>query len=508
VNPEATGRRRGVAPGVLLAGLVVLALALRFWRLGEWNLEGDEIFTLRDSTSPPRLGNPRPLLYFLNYYVVRPLVPLDELGLRLLPALFGVLAIPVFYLVARRVLGTRAALFGSLFLTVSSLHVYHSQAARYWSLVFLLSAVYPFAIYLGIRERNPRAMALGLVTGILAVLAHPTSVLLVGGLGVWLLVTALQRERLAQLWNRRNVRWGVYLGVILIAIITTRFIPMLRGWMSAHTGTQPSDHLLGLPSGRGVTQVGILLSYVEGLTTPLVLVGVVGIWLLWQSRERSLALLLISLLIFPVAFIVLLSLRTAVSTTYLMPTAPVFFMGAGVLMDRLAAVDWKLRPRWLVPATIAIVIILGSVPTLISQYRDGRRNDFRGVARWLHPRIAPGDVVFSDQFLVLSHYMGEAVVQRLIADTTPLAETARQLHAAHSGGTLWIVVPHSARGSHRTNPKMGTLKSWLYQNCQLRNSVGVARLDYRQNELEIYRCPPGSDTAEASTSPLRAKTLR
>jgi dolichyl-phosphate-mannose-protein mannosyltransferase len=508
VSPEAPAPRRGVAPGVLLAGLIVLALALRFWRLGEWNLEGDEIFTLRDSTNQPRLSNPRPLLYFLNYYVVRPLVPLDELGLRLLPALFGVLAIPVFYLVARRLVGTRAALFGSLFLTVSSLHVYHSQAARYWSLVFLLSAVYPFAIYLGIRDRNPRTLALGLVTGILAVLAHPTSVLLVGGLGLWLLVTALQRERFARLWSQRNVRWGAYLGIILAAIITTRFIPMLRGWMNAHTGTQLSDHLLRLPSGPGLTQAGILLSYVEGLTTSLVLVGLIGIWLLWQTRDRSLALLLVSLLVFPVAFIVLLSLRTAVSTTYLLPTAPVFFIGAGVLMDRLAAVDWGVRPRWLMPATIAIVIILGSVPTLISQYRDGRRNDFRGVAQWLEKRMAPGDVVYSDQFLVLSHYMGEAVVQRLIADTTPLAETSRQLQAGHTGGTLWIVAPHSARGSHRTNPKMGTLKSWLYRNCQLSNSVGVARLDYRQNELEIYRCPPGSDVAGASPSPLRAKTLR
>ena len=64
-----------------------------------------------------------------------------------LAALFGVLAIPALYLVGRRLIGTRAALFGALMLTVSGLHVFYSQFARYWSLVFLLSAIYPYAIY-------------------------------------------------------------------------------------------------------------------------------------------------------------------------------------------------------------------------------------------------------------------------------------------------------------------------------------------------------------------------
>ncbi len=57
---------------------------------------GDELYTLRDSLHP-QLRNPRPLLYLLNYFLVRPLLPLDEFGLRVLPALFGVLAMPALY---------------------------------------------------------------------------------------------------------------------------------------------------------------------------------------------------------------------------------------------------------------------------------------------------------------------------------------------------------------------------------------------------------------------------
>src|SRR4029453_18515291 len=85
----------------ILAGLFGLALLLRFWRLGDWNFQATEMFTLRDSNSP-QFYNPRPLGYLLNCFLVRPFIPLNEFGLRLLPAIFGALTIPVVYLVNRR----------------------------------------------------------------------------------------------------------------------------------------------------------------------------------------------------------------------------------------------------------------------------------------------------------------------------------------------------------------------------------------------------------------------
>ena len=99
-----------------------------------------------------RFTNPRPLLYFINHHVIAPIIPLDEFGIRLLPATFGVLAIPVLYLVTRRFLGARAALFATALLVVSPVHVVYSQFGRYWSLVFLFATVYPYALYLGVRS--------------------------------------------------------------------------------------------------------------------------------------------------------------------------------------------------------------------------------------------------------------------------------------------------------------------------------------------------------------------
>jgi hypothetical protein len=498
VSSEHAERRIGPTPALLLAALILLACALRFWRLGDWNLEATEIFTLRDSNSP-QFHNARPLLYLLNYYLIRPLIPLDELGLRLLPAIFGVLNIPIFYLVARRLVGTRAALLGTLLLTVSPLQVYYSQFARYWSLVFLLSSVFPYALYLGIRERNRRALAIGLVTGVAAALAHPVSVLLVGGLVIWFLVTSLRLSDVTQWWGQRRVRWGVLIAIILAGLVALKFLPVLHGWIAEHDKKPGSGQfLLRSPNQPGVKQIVYLAAYVESLTLPVVLAALVGIRLLWQERDRPLALLLICLAAFQILFLTLISLRTPVSTFYLVPAAPVFFLGAGIFLERLFEVDWKLRPQWLLPATMSVIVMTAGAPTLISQYRDGRRYDFRGVAHWLEPRLASADVVYSDQHMVLAHYLPGTPVQRL-RDPAPLGESLDSLHQSGSGGTLWIVSPIPSHAL-RTNPALGGLNRWIYEHCQLRNTIGVGRLDFRQNYLQVYRCPPAEPPGPGATS--------
>lgn len=477
-------RRSSAAPVLILTGLIVLAVILRFWRLGAWNFEATEMFTLRDSNDP-RWGNPRPLIYFLNYFLIRSWMPLNELGLRILPAVFGVLAVPAVYLVGRRLAGNRSALFAALLLTLSSFHVYYSQFARYWSLVFLLSAIYPYAIYVGIRERNRGALLVGIVTGILAVLAHPVSVLLIGGLLLWIVATYVRRDQLTRLWAQRNVRWATWTFLIVLAVIAIRFVPMLQSWVADRDQGKGGQFLLHLPGGRGVKQLAILLSYVDTLTLPLFLAGMVGIYLLWQQGDRPLARLLASLFLVPVAFLVLVSFRTAISTIYLLPSAPVFFYGAGVFLARLAEGPAAFRPRWLVPAIVTVLIIFSGAPTLISQYRDGRRYDFRAMAGWLNPRLATGDVVFSDQPQVMAYYLPGHEVQLLRGDPAPLIDAMP--NSGH--GALWIVAPAPSH-AFRTNPRMRTLKTWIHGSCQLRNTLGSGRLDFRQHYLEIYRCPP------------------
>ncbi len=489
-SPPADERVREFLPGLILAGLVVLALALRFYKLGEWNFEATEMFTLRDSVRP-QFRNPRPLGYLLTYFLVFPFRPLDEFGLRLLPAVFGVLAIPAFYWSTRRLVGTRAALFGTFLLAISGWHVFFSQFARYWSLVFFFSAIYPFALYVGVRQRNTRALVLGIVTLILGVLAHPVAALLVGGPAIYLLARYARPRYLKRAWSYTGFRWGAAVAVVVLVAISIRLIPILQAWITMHDKNPGmGQFLLRPPMAQGVKQILLLVAYFEGLTLPVTLAAVAGIYLLWRERDRELGVYLASLVIFPLAFIALISVRTPVSTFYLLPTAPVFFLGAGIFLDRLFATGWNLRPRWLMPVTITAMIVVAGTPTLVSQYRNGRRFDFRGVAHFLVPRLGQHDIIYSDQPMVLAYYLKGPKVEKLRHNPAPLKQARGELQQS-GRGTLWVIAPAPAHAL-RTNLKQGGLAHWIYENCQLHNTVGRGRLDFRQQYLQVYGCPPSA----------------
>jgi len=109
-------------------------------------------------------------------------------------------------------------------------------------------------------------------------------------------------------------------------------------------------------------------------------------------------------------------------------------------------------------------------------------------ARWLEPHLAPGDVVFSDQHMVLAHYLPGKRVQQLRPNPASLTASVRGLQQSGRGEAVWIVAPAPSH-AFRTNLKAGGLLDWIYDNCQVRSTLGVGRVDFRQQYLQIYRCP-------------------
>jgi len=358
--------------------------------------------------------------------------------------------------------------------------------------------VYPYALYIGVRERNRGALVLGIVTGLLAILAHPAAVLLAGGPLIVLSWTYLRPQYLRALWRRQGFRWGVVVALLVLVALLVRFIPILHGWITEHDENPASGQFLLRSPPRLLKPAVYILAFVESWTVPVVLIGAVGVYYLWQARDRTLALYLTSLFLFPLTFLCLIMFRTPVSTYYLLPAAPVLFLGAGVFLDRAFEADWKLGPRWLVPAVLLILVLVPGMPTLVSQYLNGRRFDFRGVAQWLQPKLTEGDVIFSDSPASMGYYLPDADVKHLRYNLEPLKEAVRAVGERGGGGALWIVAPAPAH-AFRTNLKQGGLSRWIYDNCQLRNTIGGSRVDFRQQYLQVYRCPPapGSPTAES-----------
>ena len=98
-------------------------------------------------------------------------------------------------------------------------------------------------------------------------------------------------------------------------------------------------------------------------------------------------------------------------------------------------------------------------------------------------------MIYSDQPAALAHYLPKSDVRPLKYNTAPLTESLITLRQGTDDAALWVVAPAPAH-AFRTNLQQGGLAHWLYDHCRLRNIIGRGRLDFRQQYLQVYHCPP------------------
>jgi len=137
----------------ILIGLTFVGFILRFYNLGGNSLWLDEATTLtfaRQSAGEIWASvaagefNP-PLFYWLEHGMI--LFGESEFVLRFLPALLGVMTIPVIYLIGKEFRDKNVGLLAAALLTFSPFHIFYSQEARaYAPMLFFFSLALLFYI--------------------------------------------------------------------------------------------------------------------------------------------------------------------------------------------------------------------------------------------------------------------------------------------------------------------------------------------------------------------------
>ena len=142
--PERGRRARHIAARALPYLLVLLAFALRLYRIDYQSIWRDEGVSLHLAASsiPAILANRaadvHPPLYFILLHFWTRQAGLSELSGRFFSLLFGVLLIPGRYFVVRRVFGKGTALVAMGIAVFSPLYVVYSQEVRTYSMLPLL----------------------------------------------------------------------------------------------------------------------------------------------------------------------------------------------------------------------------------------------------------------------------------------------------------------------------------------------------------------------------------
>jgi mannosyltransferase len=182
-----------------LAGVVLLGAALRLYGLGVESIWVDEAITLRfvENHGPLELlwviPSEQPHLppYYVLLDVWTELVGTSATAVRFPSAVFGILTLPLLYLLGRELFDPKTGLVATLVFAVAPFQLYYAQETRMYSLWTLLTLL-SFLAFLWLRRRPTRRLAASYVVATLSTAAvHPFGLLVVVTQGVVLVIDRL-----------------------------------------------------------------------------------------------------------------------------------------------------------------------------------------------------------------------------------------------------------------------------------------------------------------------------
>jgi len=391
-------RSRAAGPLWALAGIVLLAAALRAWRLGHQSYWLDETFTAgivrRDfggMLHAVRHTESTPPLYYVLAWLWERVFGWHEAGLRSLSALFGLAAVPAAYAAARERFSQRAALVAAALFAVNPYFVWYSQEARAYALLVLLCTL--SLLFFLRAERDGRDTWKWAVVSGLALLTHYFAALLVAPEAAWLL------------WRRRSR--AVLLAAAAVAAVAAALLPLaIAQRNSGHTlfiGDIPfGRRLVSLPKKLATGELGTPTPVLGPAIGALLAAGAI----LALVTARRAAGLLLGLAAANVALALVMKLA---GLDYFFPrnlieafVPALLAIGAGLAAVRLGPAIGAA----LALAGIALVVQVSVNPRL-------QRDDWRGAVRALGPAAAP-------RALVVTPEVGRTPLEAYAPRTGPL----------------------------------------------------------------------------------------
>jgi 4-amino-4-deoxy-L-arabinose transferase-like glycosyltransferase len=467
---------------LLLIAILVLAAALRFYRIDAqsfWNDEGNSARIAERSVElivEGAAGDIHPPLYYLTLHVWRSLFGYGEAALRGLSAVFGIVTVGFVFLLGRRLFEARAGLLAAFLAAVNPFQIYYSQEARMY---IMLTAIGVVATYILVRlldfwSLRPRihiphrryyvlyvaAMAAGLYTH------YAFPFIFIAHFGI-VLAWSLYRP------GRALARLGNWLPLAIgAALLFLPWLPIairqIAGWPSQTAPIQAGQaladtfryYLLGQTLPVDAATVALIVAaffLAMSLWTPDAFDEPEPDWDTPAPRALRSGSLAIFLLL-PVALIFGLGLFRPAYLKFLLVGSPAFCLllargidngwqiARGALRPEGVPSELSGPPQWVFSwmAAVAVLIALLLVPTGVSLsnlYFDPAyaRDDYRGVARAIEAAWRDDDAVVlhaANQWEVFTYYHPDGPHVFPIARRRPLDReaTARELSgiaAAH-----------------------------------------------------------------------------
>jgi uncharacterized membrane protein len=355
-----------------LSGIMLAAIALRLFTLGDADIVQDEYFTALFYLELAE-GIHNSLTYNL-IVITQSILGESELALRLPSFAFGIGAIYLLFLLGKEFQSTTVGLLSAAFLTILPWHIWHSQYARYYAaVVFFTILMHLFCLRALRRDSIPYIVAAGLAA-LLAISSHVTAAL--APLSCWIVcvVVYLRRAQFEEGLSWRIARIGFWAGIAGSLVMTPLLLPVLLNWSTFEQAWFRSPAQLIFQYYR---EAGFLILF-----------ALYALWILRKSGQNFVAAYLGITIAVPIAFVIggalFTNIRGDYGIAFLAPTV----VAAAISVDSV----WRNTNYGRELSILLVLLLLADAsPRLLSHYADRHAAYSRNAAEYLLQNHRPGD---------------------------------------------------------------------------------------------------------------------
>ena len=452
-----------------ILGIIIAAgFVLRFFNLGFNSVWMDEAVTALHSsgtlesiwTSMTGTLDYNPPFFFLLEWIVIKLFGITEWSLRLLPAFFGALAVPITYLAGKEFKDKYVGLIAAAIISFSPFLIYYSQEARPYTMVLFLCSLLMYFFLKGLKENESIVWIAFGITSAAIFYTHFYGLVFVGILWLFALIKYIKTPL------------RIINGAIIGTIISTPLIfaaYSLYFQRTASPVTYGSNGIYLIPDtiiqmfgyiGRSVVAFGESYSILLFL-----ILGFLGmLWLFYKDKEKFALMVWILGLTFAISI-------AASNKIPMLPRYLLFLMVPASLIIgstyQMFANMFQQRNPKIIAIVFVILFFVAAIPFYSSYYTSSTRDDWKTVGRDLSDITQDGDTV-----IVAPRYANFALDFYYSSSKDKTTEVGvmsveEMLSVPKSGSVFYIMT-----GDIAAADPSGSLQHWLETNTRLVKQYG------------------------------------
>jgi len=473
--------------------ILILGFALRLFTIGEesfWLDESGTAQAVKEYSSFEVLENglvgnltpnywkgtthDLPFYFVLLSFWVK-LFSVNEVSLRLLSAIFGLLSILMVFFVAKELTTNKVALLSSFIFSLSMINIEYSQEARLYSFMSFIALSSVYFLIMSFKTGKIFYLSLFIISNIIGLYTHFTFAFFVAFQALYTLImfkTKHFKKILVSLF---------FIGLSYLPIIPRFFqqssgtdifgkptlVSMAKVWVMFNTWLYPSSELLSNIYSRSLYLIStldwLLILSVILLVALMTIFFVIGLFDIRKRPKISLALrnlknnfvknkwtlFLLLWFLIPIVLEYLLSVLHPTVTIfgpirYLILVFPAFII---LVSKGILSLNLKYS------SIVIILIIIFSILPLTSYYTNINKQQWREVALFMKENIKNGEIIMINNpnaKLSLSYYYGTTNNVFGVPDVTEAEKLSRNKES------LWLILS----GERYTDPE-GTIKEYL-----------------------------------------------